>query len=98
MDEEAETAEGTQATEKNTRGSQKLKKLKINFDPEVVYAVDVLQDLTMSQLEKMSQYYQDIKLRHATLSEKIKELQPNINSIQEYKAKVPSFNFLAYNF
>jgi len=53
-----------------------------------VYAVEVFQDLTLSQLETMNKYYQDIKLKHAQLTEKIKEMQPNITSIQAYKERV----------
>ena len=67
---------------------QRIKKIKINFDPEVVYGVEVFQDLTLAQLETMNKYYQDIKLKHAQLTEKIKEMQPNITSIQAYKDRV----------
>ena len=59
-----------------------------------MYAVEVFQDLTLSQLETMNKYYQDIKLKHAQLTEKIKEMQPNITSIQAYKERV---NFKLYN-
>lgn len=69
----------------------KVKKIKINFDPEVVYAVEVFHDLTLSQLETMNKYYQDIKLKHAQLSEKIKEMQPNITSIQAYRERVLNY-------
>mmetsp|Transcript_32490 Transcript_32490/g.29322 ORF Transcript_32490/g.29322 Transcript_32490/m.29322 type:complete len:269 (-) Transcript_32490:296-1102(-) len=59
----------------------------MNFNPDQVYAVDVFKDLTMNQLDKVKEFYDDIKLKHAQLSEKIKELQPNITSINEYKEK-----------
>ena len=76
----------------------KMKKIKVNFDPEVVYAVDVFQELTLIQVETMNKYLQDIKLKHAQLSEKLKEMQPNITSIQAYKERVWEGEFLDSNF
>jgi len=86
-DEDIEEEGGARGDDEEEVKPSRIKKIKINFDPEVVYAVEVFQDLTLSQLETMNKYYQDIKLKHAQLTEKIKEMQPNITSIQAYKER-----------
>ncbi len=88
-DEEGEDDGGQRQEEGGSSNKpSKMKKIKVNFDPEVVYAVDVFQELTLIQVETMNKYLQDIKLKHAQLSEKLKEMQPNITSIQAYKERV----------
>jgi len=87
-DEGDEGEDGGQRQEEGESKPSKMKKIKVNFDPEVVYAVDVFQELTLIQVETMNKYLQDIKLKHAQLSEKLKEMQPNITSIQAYKERV----------
>ena len=66
----------------------RVKKTKLNIDPEVVYSIDVYQDLTLIQLETMEKYHAEIRLKGTNVQEKIEQLKPNMNSINEYRNKV----------
>lgn len=76
----------TKETKHETR--PRNKKVKMNFDPDVVFSVEVEQDITMAQLEILEKMFDDIKLKHSQIEEKLKSLQPNVTSINEYKKRV----------
>lgn len=88
MDIEKEGGKTSVAKEKAPEAKHRGKKVKMNFDPDQVFSVAVEQDITMAQLEGLEKMYDDIKLKHSQIEEKLKSLQPNINSINEYKTKV----------
>jgi chromosome segregation ATPase len=65
-----------------------MKRSKMNFDFRNVFSLPVTKNLAPEQLEDYLKYIEEIKVKLTWHQERLKTIQPNLNSINEYKIKV----------
>ena len=63
------------------------KKNKLVIDQNLIYSIDVNQDILQEQLDQLEKLHEKLTIQ-VNIQQQIKEsLQPNLNSIMEYKTK-----------
>lgn len=69
-------------------GNNNKKKIKMGLDRRLFKKFEVGQDLTMDELDELERVSEQLNIKKAFEEDNLKKMQPNINSIIEFKNKV----------